>query len=656
MSGVEMKFVSDAAKLLADYEKIIAKEGSQKKAVTDTAKAIANRRKEQAAMAREAIKLEKQVATPLEKYKGRLVEIDKLRKSGLISEESHRRAAVKAWKDSGMAAVQAEKAGQKEQIQRERTIELGRRQTESAQRRARYEEALGQKRKQILSEIETPQQRYNAKLRDLNKLLRAGKLTQDQYSTAVRKTRQELVEQAAAGQKATALGGITSMVASWVSVGTAIAAATAAVRDYQAEKEAAAQRAIEASRGMGSLAQLADTPQEHKKLQDKARELHLSGAVASEDEGARVVFALESANSMKQFDLFKQAGSAKLFADLAPLAKAAATLKTSMGEKETGTTRDIVSKSLGASKFSPASAEQLLEASARSGGSAGALGFSDESVLAGTAIMATATGSASEGGTTMASLLRSLDEKRGELTDEKGEAPKTLKGALLAIKEKNLSSEELKKLLGRSEAVRAYRGLTQNMPRYEEALAATHAAQRDDLVGQKLRLHEADPHLMGAKMRVQSQARNEQSLRQAGSARNISEAYLLDSEAADREAGYNEAMVWGRDKLRRWRRSTALPVGPGQDINFLQGETYGTGGTRGPADPVAEKYLDAAEKLQQAADKIEKAFDKVADKQLAAADRLTQAGEKQAAVAEQQTRAADKRSHPNPAVSHADHQ
>ncbi|MBN2294881.1 MAG: hypothetical protein JXM70_20805, partial [Pirellulales bacterium] len=189
MSEAAMKFVSDAAQLFAEYDKLKAKEQGLEKATSDVAKAIGRRKKEQSAMAREAIKLEKQVETPLENYKRRLGEIDNLRKQGLISEESHRRAAVQAWKDSGLAAVQAEKALKQEEAGRVRAAEAEKRQSESARRRARYEEALGRKRKQILAEIETPQDRYNAKMRDLNRLLRTGALTQDQYGAAVRKTK-----------------------------------------------------------------------------------------------------------------------------------------------------------------------------------------------------------------------------------------------------------------------------------------------------------------------------------------------------------------------------------------------------------------------------------------------------------------------------------
>ena len=687
MSEVAMKFVSDAAQLLADYDKMKAKEEGLQKAVTDTGKAVAARRKEQAAMAREAAKIESQTATPLEKYKKRLAEIEKLHQAGKISEETHRRAAVLAWKQSGLASMQAEKALKKEEAERAKVIEAERLQSESARRRARYEEALGRKQKQVLREIETPQQRYNQKIKDLNRLRRDGKISEEQYATAVRKVTGDLKNQTEASGKATAVDGVVAMAARWVSVGAAIAAATTAVRDYQTAKEEAAQRAIESRRGMGSLAQVAEDEQHFLKLQQKARELYLAGAVSSEDEGARVVFSLQSAGAMKQFGLFKEAGSSKLIEDLAPAAKAAATLQTSMGEAETGDSRAILSKAFGASLYSPATAEKLLEAAAKSGGSAHALGYTDEEVLASTAIMATSTGEASEGGTSVAALMRSIDEKRGEIAGKGGKAPASLREAVLAIRAKNLDSEQLKKLLGRSEAVRAYRGLLQNMPMYERALAAVQKSQETDEIGRRLKFHELDPTLMGAKRREQAEAALKESMRPAGDEQNYAEAFLQQEKAFERESGKDEIGIWVGDKLRRFHRWTRPPGGEGQDIKFLreQAEDPFAPNPRAKAfldelertrnaEPQKATYQeqfrplslpqdrsksdrnDAAEKLNAAADKLDRAVEKQVQKidELIAAGRETNYGMRDAAgvmreSAQQRTRPLD------PATSHADH-
>ncbi len=182
MGEISMKFVSDATKMLSDMQKTIAAQGKMQKAAGETGKAVAKQRKEQAAMAREALKIEKQVATPQEKYKQRMEEINKLHKAGAINEETHRRAGARAWRDSGLSALRVE-----EKLRAERS-ELSRVNKASEDRR------------RVLRSIQTPLQRHNEKMRELQKLLKAGTISQNEFNLAAKKTATEFESADRAGK------------------------------------------------------------------------------------------------------------------------------------------------------------------------------------------------------------------------------------------------------------------------------------------------------------------------------------------------------------------------------------------------------------------------------------------------------------------------
>ena len=111
--------------------------------------------------------------------------------------------------------------------------------------------------------------------------------------------------------------------------------------------------------------------------------------------------------------------------------------------------------------------------------------------------------------------------------------------------------------------------------------------------------------------------------------------YVLDETAYEREQGMNEMSIWLRDKKRRFERSTAMPTGVGQDMNFLDAQRTG-GIMRGEFNPrAAQAFEEATQKLSDVADKLDAVV------------------EKQAEVVERQ--ATMPPALPDPAVSHGDH-
>ena len=86
------------------------------------------------------------------------------------------------------------------------------------------EKALGKAAEKWLKDIQTPQERYHKKLAELDQLLKAGKLSQDQYKRAVAQTANELKNagQASEGFFSSGIGKVGAMAAGLLSVQTLI--------------------------------------------------------------------------------------------------------------------------------------------------------------------------------------------------------------------------------------------------------------------------------------------------------------------------------------------------------------------------------------------------------------------------------------------------
>ena len=331
-------------------------------------------------------------------------------------------------------------------------------------------------------------------------------------------------------KKAFSVGKIKAFAGSFVTVSSAIAAASAALTDFRRLQDEAGRRGLESEGGLAQLAQLADTKKEMKSLVSISKDLFVSGGGSNLADAAGVTFALESAGILDQRDIFKQLGSRKIVSDPAALAKSATTLFTSIGEAETGSVRDIVSKAFAASKASPATVEALLEGAARSGVAASQLGVSDEEILAATALAATASGSAEQGGTQVNSLLRSLIKQGGF----KG---KSIRESVLDIQGKGLDDAELIKFFGRQEAATAFGVIASNLDQFDDNVASITRAQDQDLVGQKISLTEQIPEIEAARQSRIAQAHRELSEEGLGSFANLAQAVVDDSQAAKRRAG-----------------------------------------------------------------------------------------------------------------------
>lgn len=327
-----------------------------------------------------------------------------------------------------------------------------------------------------------------------------------------------------------AISSLANFAAGVVGIGTALTTVISLFQSMRQEADLAGQQFRDATIGVGSLAQLAETPAEMQKLVQAARQTFAEGGGNTLDEAAKLVFSLESAGALDERELFTQLKAKNLVEEPAVMARAAATLLTSLGEEETGGYRNLVSKSFGASKFSPSSAEEILQSAARSGGSAKALGYSDEELLAAVAVESKATGSAEVAGTTVASLLRSIDQS-GQFQGM------TLRETLKAIQDMGLEGQELQQFFGREEAVRAFRDLTANMDLVNEAVREITLAEAEDRVSQKLSLPESIPSINAAQEAKQAEARRMLSGEKVSTLENLADALVAQRAAETRTDG-----------------------------------------------------------------------------------------------------------------------
>jgi hypothetical protein len=420
---------------------------------------------------------------------------------------------------------------------------------------------------------------------------------------------------------AQAVGDLKKYAAGWIGVSSAVASVKQVLNEVSAAHDEASRKLTSAEQGMASLSQLAlGDQQKLTMLINQARELRKSGGAGSMDEAARIVFALESAGSMSDIGLFKNlygvVGSPDVFA------RATTTLQTAMGKGETGSIRNIASKAFAASQFAPASAEQLLEAATKGAANAKMLGWSDEELLAATALMAKATGSAEEGATTIASLGRALVKQDGF----KG---LTIQQAVQQLSGMGMTDAEMQKYLGRAEAVRAFSVLRDQGGQLGMMTSEIAGAQQGDLVGDIIRSRFSQPELFAAwKLRQSEGAREVAEIMNSGVARTLTDAQINFAKASmEAEGGWAPAMRTFGMKTQRfvlgddWYMGLRGAIGDDnvvsvEDYEYLRDQAR-TGGTLGlnnanelgyrPDAEAMEAMRSAAARINDASEKLESA-------------------------------------------------
>lgn len=325
---------------------------------------------------------------------------------------------------------------------------------------------------------QTPVERLQAKLDKLSEAHKRNALDAKDYDRAVKAAHAEhqreidRTQAKLARENDVARRSQFSFSASAVAAGQLVAGAWQSAigmigRFSQAmrqEQQAALQVQRDAGGSLGMLAQIADSPEHMAQLTEQARGLVRSGSAQTVGQGAQIVFDLANAGALEELPQLRRLSDPGIVRDLGVAATAAKSMQNAFGEK-VGGIADIMAKSLVAAKFSAANAEQLSTGAARAGSAASDRGMTIDELLAATAIVGDVRGSAEEGGTRIASLLRGME-------DDMEVRGKSLMESIQVIQSRNLAPEELTKQLT-AEGADAFRILTTNLQKLDEITRAT---------------------------------------------------------------------------------------------------------------------------------------------------------------------------------------
>ena len=411
----------------------------------------------------------------------------------------------------------------------------------AAKAASRLEEQLSKQAQRIKESI-NPQEKLNRLYQELGQHVQAKRLTLDQATQAGVKYRQELGLAAKAGNDAfgpVARSQVGQYLASILSVSGAISLATKALRENAQVRESAAQKALQARAGLGSLSQLASSeanPQAaYNRLVTEAMGFVSSGAAADPNDAGNLLFQLAGAG-LNQRD---RAFAARLRAsgtltNVGGAAEAYSALTTALGQGEVGTFAQFMSKSLKAAGPAPGSFEQLPIAAARAGGSAKALGISDEFLLAATTLLGKQTGSIDEGGTMLAAFLREVEKSGLKGVQGIGGVGIVEKIAALPTQKQGIGG-----VLGeRAEAVAAFRTLRDNLPALRSLAGDVGTAQDANLAGLAAGLTAGNDITAAAIARARAEGdRDTAQTGQFSARRNLIQALRAERRAALAERG-----------------------------------------------------------------------------------------------------------------------
>jgi hypothetical protein len=444
----------------------------------------------------------------------------------------------------------------------------------------------------VFEATRTPLERYKKDMADLSNLLQKGKIDQETYGRAAAKAAEDMKKAGEAAKSSfggQALANLASFAKEMIGISGASAAVMGTLQKMSEIKDEAARKAREAEMPLGELAQLAIDDKggvdkaKYQALVKGARDLYAQGGAPTLGAAAKTVFSLESAGISGERQFFGDMVGSGMFTEAGPMAKAIATLTNSMGTKETGSARQLVSKALGAAQLSPGTAERLLEAAARSGTGAAALGISDEEVLASTSVLSQSIGSEEMAGTGLASLFKSLrkmgsgetgggDETGAQQTldamfgaqpggkggkkkqvgfDFKG---KSLDEMVQQIEEvrtrEGLSDADMMKIFGRQEAFKAWELLKGNRAKVGAALTATRGAGETDLAGQLMALPGENIGQFAAQQARKQGAARENALDPAGTIENLWQASNAVYERETAEKHGPDSWTLGISRMR----------------------------------------------------------------------------------------------------------
>lgn len=384
-----------------------------------------------------------------------------------------------------------------------------------------------------IQEANDPQKRYNRQIQETAKLAATGAISIEDAKRASERYAKSLARAGQTGRSAFGeiAGQVRSTILGLAGVQQALGAIVAGFREVRAEQERAQQAALSSRAGVGELSQLAATTANPQAtfagLVSEARAARASGAADSQQEAANLLFGLVSAGLNKPdrdfaFKLRRQG----TLQNIGGAATAFSALTSAVGAGEVGSFEDFISKSLRASSIAPALANQIPQAATRAGGSAQALGISDEFLLAATAVLGRTTGTAEQGGTQLAAFLKQVEKAGPKLAGASGKSGVELVEFIAGLSE---ADQGFGGVLGdRAEAVQGFRTLKANIDLLRTLTRDVDAADDNGLARAALRLPGTDQQQRAAIARASAEGRAEVSRGTDAALQNLLDAALAE--------------------------------------------------------------------------------------------------------------------------------
>lgn len=393
----------------------------------------------------------------------------------------------------------------------------------------------------------TPVDRLNEKMVQLGALLAQNRIRQSEFSIAAKQAQDQyqkeldesiaktkLLDQTSTQTASSATGALLNMkagvIAGWAAVGSYVMNVLSRIRQ---DADDAGRSLTSQAGSRGTLAQLANGPEELRQLTDAAKRVRAAGGAESMDAANRFVFSMQSAGAISEIDTFAQLKNLGILEQPQEMIKFAAAVRKSFGADKTGSFRDVLNRALVAGGSSPEQAEQVLKGTARTGVSAANQGVSIDEAMAAVSLMSSATGSGEEAGTRVAAFLRGVSSYT---PSSSGPINYSLRGKTLRqlLDDENLaklSPGELQKVAGGAEGADFFGVARKNRSELLSVIDATKRARDADLLQQKIRAVQEDPAAMAAARLVAEQGRAEVGREQMGiDALRAQQAQLMLSE------------------------------------------------------------------------------------------------------------------------------
>lgn len=266
----------------------------------------------------------------------------------------------------------------------------------------------------------------------------------EQRQNKVNKTSKKGAKNASSGLKQWATRAAT-LATSYLGIYSAVNKARDAIRDMNRERQKGLRESEEQYKGMGSLAQLAESRGEMSQLMSEVKRSRAEEGMSAEEAG-RLQFQLVSAGMGDQRELF---ASLQGLADPTEMVSSVKRMQGALGRDETGSAKELLDKMFVASGEAQATVDEIATGAVKAGKTTGAIGTTDEELLSAMAIGSSGQASVKETATRFRAFGKQVDKE-----DLGGEG---MMDAMRNIRDEVEAGADVYDLLKSQRAVEGYR-------------------------------------------------------------------------------------------------------------------------------------------------------------------------------------------------------